>query len=81
MLHDEVFQDLRNISTNMEHGQKNLKFQYVKDFKPHWSNLSTGGALVVWKNRIFVPEILRYQILKELGKGHQGITRTLQNAR
>ena len=36
---------------------------------------------MVLKNRIFIPEECRRVILKELHKGHQGITRTLQNAR
>ena len=60
---------------------KHHEFQYVRDFRPHWENLSTEGNLVILKNRIFIPEQCRREILKELHKGHQGITRTLQNAR
>ena len=43
--------------------------------------MSTEGHLVILKNRIFIHEQCRRDILKELHKGHQGITRTLQNAR
>lgn len=43
--------------------------------------MSTEGRLVVWKNRIFIPEESRRNFVVELHKGHQGITRTLQNAR
>ena len=73
--------DLANTGTNMGAWTKPRKFQYIRDFRPHWENLSTQGNLVVLKNRIFVPEACRKDMLKELHKGHQGITRTLQNAR
>lgn len=55
------------------------RFQYAKDFKSHWNDLSTEGTLVVLKSRIFLPEMFRCQILKTPHRGHQGITRTLQN--
>ena len=57
------------------------KYQYVRDFKPQWSNLSTYGKLVVLNNSIFIPENCRREILHNLHNGHQGVTRTLQNAR
>lgn len=80
-LHDAVLTGFGEYKHRYGPWTQNPKFQYFTDFKPHWSYLSTEGELVVWKNRIFVPEMFRYQILKELHKGHQGITRTLQNAR
>ena len=60
---------------------KNPDMEYVKDFRPHWTNLSTEGELVILNGRIFVPENCREKTLKNLHMGHQGITRTLQNAR
>ena len=81
MLHEAVLSGFEQYKHKYGERTKPPKFQYVKDFRPHWNNLSTEGALVVWKNRIFVPEACRCQLLKELHKGHQGITRTLQNAR
>ena len=55
-----------NFNTNFGMWRKPPKYIYVRDFKPHWDNLSTEGDLVVLKNRIFVPEECRRKILNTL---------------
>ena len=41
----------------------------------------SGRGIGNMKNKIFIPEGFRRNILKILNHGHQGITRTIQNAR
>lgn len=81
VLRDAVMSGFSEFKTKYGPWTKSLRNLYVQEFRPHWDQLSTEGSLVVLKNRIFVPEDCRRHILKELQKGHQGITRTLQNAR
>ena len=38
-------------------GTKFPEFSDIQDFRPHWANLSAEGNLVVWKSRIFLPEV------------------------
>ena len=59
ILHDAVLSGFQDYKNKYGAWTKPPKFQYVKEFKPHCNNLSTEGALVVWKSRIFVPEELR----------------------
>ena len=79
--HDAVMSGFSKFRSKYGSWTKCPKYFYVREFRPHWDHLSTEGNLVVLKNRIFIPEDCRRVILKELHKGHQGITRTLQNAR
>ena len=80
-LNEAVMTGFENFQANYGKWRKPQKYLYVWDFKPHWSNFSTEGDLVILKNRIFVLEECRRKILNELHKGHQVVTRTLQNAR
>ena len=73
-LHDAVMTGFEKFKTSYGIWTKTPKYLYVRDFKPHWQNLSTEGDLVILKNRIFVPEECRRKILNELHKGHQGVT-------
>ena len=81
LLHEAVLNGFEDYGSKYGAWTKNPDMEYVKDFRPHWNNLSTEGELVVLNGRIFVPESCREKTLKNLHMGHQGITRTLQNAR
>ena len=52
--------------------------------KPFWEargNLTFGDGLLLFDNRIVIPESLREETLKKLHEGHQGITRCRLRAR
>ena len=55
VLHDAVMSGFDDYPPKYGTRTKLSKFQYVREFRAHWNNLSTEGALVVRKNRIFVP--------------------------
>ena len=44
-------------------------------FRDRQQQLSTEGQIVLWGNRVIIPEKLRPAILKELHRNHPGITR------
>ena len=80
-IHDAVVSGFLQFRTKYGSWTKSLTNQYVRDVRPHRNQLSTEGKFVKLEHRIFIPEQCRRLILRELHKGHQGITRTLQNAR
>ena len=80
-LYEAILSGFEEYKTRYGSWTKFPNCQYIRDFRPHWQNLSTEGKLIVLANRIVIPEQCKKDILKELHKGHQGITRTLQNAR
>ena len=49
----------------------------IKSFLPVWNNLSVSGNLILYDDKIIIPENGRQWILKELHSGHQGTIKTL----
>ena len=50
-------------------------------FESMWDDLSVQDGLVVYKNRLVVPKVLQGEILHLLHTSHQGIVKTLREAR
>ena len=49
----------------------------IQSFLPVWNNLSVSGNLILYDDKIIIPENGRQWILKELHSGHQGTIKTL----
>ena len=46
----------------------------LKAYRWHWESFMVVGSVVLFKDRILVPEALREQILQTLHQGHQRVT-------
>ena len=80
-LYQAILSGFEEFSTKYGSWTKHPKNQYILEFKPQWKNLSVDDGLIILKNKILIPESCRSTILRILHHRHQGVTRTLQNAR
>ena len=56
------------------HEVKDLWPEELQIFYPYREHLSSMGEILLFKNRVVVPQSLRKEILDTLHSGHQGVT-------
>ena len=63
------------------HGWPDTVPESLKPFSHHRDELSTEGDCLLWSTRVVIPSKLRDTVLKELHRGHPGVTRMKAIAR
>jgi len=65
-------------------GWPNDKSQSALDTRPYWNlrnEIFVEDGLLIYEDRVIVPEALRYKVLQTLHAGHQGVEKTKLRAR